>query len=784
MKNSTFLAALIATSFVSGITAADDPSPQTLAGTKPLTIEGDIASQLVDGADRFLLNEIDLSVQQRGRHWKRDTSSHAAYAKSVEPNRQRFRRIIGLRDERVKFEELELLATTGQPALVGKGDGFEVYAVRWPVLKGIHGEGLLLRPTKGAPVADIVAIPDVGQTPEMLVGIAPGIAPESQFARRLAESGCRVIVPTIIDRGTQFSFAAGGKQQTNITHRELLYRPAFQLGRHIIGYEVKKVLAAVDWFTSKAGDQDTSVGVVGYGEGGLLAFYSGAADQRIDVTGVSGYFDSRQNIWQEPLDRNIFGLLYEFGDAEIASLIAPRSLVVEASAFPDVTIPPNTRSGPGRLLTPAIEVVRKELDRVRVFVNGLKPQPIVELVVSKDGNGPFGSEAFLKAILKRAAGANVPVATVARRWDSKTPGLATAATDAQRDNKRLSRQYEEINTFTQNLLRNSPYVREQFMSKADRGSRDPVKFKQSMQSYREHFRNATVGSFDHQLAEINVRSRRIIDTPTRVGYEVVLDVFPPHVFAYGILQIPKEINPGEKRPVVVCQHGLEGRPQDVIGKQKFKYYKAFASELCDRGFVTFAPQNIYIFGDRFRSLQRKANVLKKTLYSIMVPQHQQIVHWLGGLEFVDAERIGFYGLSYGGKSAMYIPPLVDGYCLSICSANFDDWNWYVCNDREHGYYSVGEYEMFEFDLGNTFNYAEMAALICPRPFMVERGDLDGSGVGKTERVAGEFARIRRLYANLKIADRAEIEHFYGGHEINSQGTFDFLHRHLRWPKPK
>ena len=38
---------------------------------------------------------------------------------------------------------------------------------------------------------------------------------------------------------------------------------------------------------------------------------------------------------------------------------------------------------------------------------------------------------------------------------------------------------------------------------------------------------------------------------------------------------------------------------------------------------------------------------------------------------------------------------------------------------------AGEYEMPEFDLGNTFNYGEMAGLIAPRPFMVERGHDDG-----------------------------------------------------------
>jgi Dienelactone hydrolase and related enzymes len=100
-----------------------------------------------------------------------------------------------------------------------------------------------------------------------------------------------------------------------------------------------------------------------------------------------------------------------------------------------------------------------------------------------------------------------------------------------------------------------------------------------------------------------------------------------------------------------------------------------ATRLAQRGFITFAPQNLYLYGDRFRTLQRKANPLGKTLFSVIVPQHRQIVRWLATLPQVDAERIAFYGLSYGGKSAMRIPALVDEYCLSICSADFNDWVW-------------------------------------------------------------------------------------------------------------
>src|SRR5690606_14661804 len=90
--------------------------------------------------------------------------------------------------------------------------------------------------------------------------------------------------------------------------------------------------------------------------------------------------------------------------------------------------------------------------------------------------------------------------------------------------------------------------------------------------------------------------------------------------------------------------------------------------------------------------------------------------------------------------------------------------------------------IFEFNLGHTFNYAEMAALICPRPFMVERGHDDG--VAPDSRVAYEYAKVRLRYDKLGIGDRTEIEFFNGPHKINGVGTFRFLHRHLNWPEPE
>ncbi|MCA1686045.1 MAG: dienelactone hydrolase family protein, partial [Planctomycetia bacterium] len=339
------------------VSSARADGPEPLPGTEPLTMQGDIASTLVEGVDRFLLRKTDESVAKRAAFWKRDVGSPEKYAASVAPNRERLKQITGVRDARVPFDAPELVGTTARPALVGRGQGYEVFAVRWPAFGDAHGEGLLLVPT-GKAVADVVAVPDAGQTPEQIAGLADGVAPESQFARRLAGSGCRVVVPVLIDRKIE---PRNGRAK--LTSREYLYRSAFELGRHVIGYEVQKVLAAVDWFAKDAKGDDPKIGVFGYGEGGLIALYAGAVDTRIDAVGVSGYVDDRQGLWREPIDRNVFGLLEQFGDAEVISLIAPRAVTVEAARGPEVTIKSEGGAGPGRITTPEAEVVRAEMDR-------------------------------------------------------------------------------------------------------------------------------------------------------------------------------------------------------------------------------------------------------------------------------------------------------------------------------------------------------------------------------------------------------------------------------------
>ena len=748
-----------------------DREVRPLAGTDLLDEHGDLAAEMVAGIDRYLERELSESPGRREPHWDRDLSSHEGYDESIAPNRERLRKIIGASASRDSGEITRCTPALEKTQELATGPGYRVFEVRWNVLKGLTGTGLLALP-EIEPAAGAVALPDCDWSPEALLDLTPELPPEAQYARRLVESGCRVLVPVLIDRACTHSGIPGARM-TNQPHREFIHRAAFEVGRHIIGYEVDKVLAAVDTLS----DGSYPVGVIGHGEGGLIALYAAALDTRIRAAAICGYLQPREALWGEPIYRNIFGLLESFGDAEILSMVAPRKVVVEACRHPEVAGPPEPTQGrggaaPGRISTPAMAAVREEFDRAIALIEGLDAPDALSFVASGDGDGPPACDKTLSRLL---GGLGVctglpppgPPPTLRR----SPPEIAG----------RHQGQFDEMLEHTQICVRDSEARRTEYWADADESSLEA--WEQSCRVYRDRLWRDLIGDLPEPCPDGRPRTRQIYDTPKLKGYEVVLDVLPD-VFAYGILLVPSTIQDAERRPVVVCQHGLEGRPEWLTDPGKadtsdrnYATYRRYACRLAQRGFVVYAPQNPYIGGDAFRVLQRKANPLGKSLFSFIVRQHQQTLSWLASLPCVDPERIAFYGLSYGGKAAMRVPAILEQYCLSICSGDFNEWVWKNTSTRYRNSYLVtGEYEMPEFDLANTFNYAEMSWLICPRPFMVERGHADG--VAPDEWVAYEFARTRRKYVQLGVGDRTDIEFFDGPHTINGQGTFDFLHWHL------
>ena len=342
--------------------------------------------------------------------------------------------------------------------------------------------------------------------------------------------------------------------------------------------------------------------------------------------------------------------------------------------------------------------------------------------------------------------------------DRKLPAIGPDRRQEFSADERQARQVGELVDFTQHILRNSHRARDARFAKLDRS--DLNKCVESIGPLREQVYAELIGKLPDPTMDPNPRTRLILEDVDYTGYEVMLDVYPD-VIAAGILLLPNDLQPDEKRPVVVCQHGLEGTPMDTISGPEspgYRAYKSFSAELVKRGFIVYAPQNPYRGHDAFRTLQRKSNPLGRSLFSYIIPQHLVTLRWLSSLPNVDKDRIGFYGLSYGGKTAVRVPPLLPptadepGYCLSICSADYNEWvSKNASIDAPFSYIWTGEYEIFEWNMGHVANYAELSMLMTPRPFMVERGHDDGVGID--EWVAWEYAKVRRHYNKLGIGDQ-------------------------------
>lgn len=345
--------------------------------------------------------------------------------------------------------------------------------------------------------------------------------------------------------------------------------------------------------------------------------------------------------------------------------------------------------------------------------------------------------------------------------------------DAEAREKRLM---QGMNAFSQQLLAVSPAARRAFMSKLDFSSLEA--YDRSAEGYRDYYREEIMGRIHAPKLPPRPRSRLIEETGTYLCYEVSLEVLQDFALV-GYLLLPKDVPPGEKRPVVVAQHGRGGTPRTLMSPESggAKTYHAIAPRLAEKGYVVFAPQNPYIFEDRYRQLQRKANPLKLSLYSVIHAQYEQMFAWLRTVPQADADKVAFIGQSYGGKTAVRVPPVMPGFALAISTGDFNEGVTKMASTLYPFSFALwDEYEMFEFDLGNTFNYSDLAGLMAPRPFMAQRGHADT--VAWDEFVGYEYAFVRKLYTQLKIPERTAIDWFDGGHEIDLQPALAFFDRFL------
>lgn len=314
--------------------------------------------------------------------------------------------------------------------------------------------------------------------------------------------------------------------------------------------------------------------------------------------------------------------------------------------------------------------------------------------------------------------------------------------------------------------------------------RSPAAYEQSLAAKREAYWDM-VGRYPAAAGPLAARSIAVYDEPAFRGYRLSVRVYDG-VHAYGILLVPKDLRPGEKRPVVFVQHGLGGRPEAALGvvpqEKDDAVYARFGLRLVERGYLVFAPMIATQDNAERTRLIRRAHPVGMIPAGMDVKKFARILDYLSTLPYADARRFAFYGLSYGGYTALWIGPGEPRFRAVIASGHYNDWN-VKTTDLTLGtafplYFNVAD--QYNFGMLNHFNHADLASLIAPRAFMVEMGDQDGVIVAPRYLADREVDRALEIYRRLGIPQKGQISRFPGPHKIDGRDTYPFLDRMLGW----
>lgn len=339
---------------------------------------------------------------------------------------------------------------------------------------------------------------------------------------------------------------------------------------------------------------------------------------------------------------------------------------------------------------------------------------------------------------------------------------------AQHDESRIERSTEDttkIESYLLSLIPQAESERQRLLQQ--RGPSEVAKL----------WHREVVGQLPKYKGPLNLRQRPHSETQSYRATEIIFDALPG-VIAQGVLLEAK--SGPRRRPLIILQHGLEGSPEVYFGQAKdtkdFATYRNFAEDLLAAGFTVYCPQNPYK-GD-FRRLQLIAHPRGVSLFSFIEAQYRRMLDYLETHPSVDKRHIVYYGLSYGGATALRIPIFDPRFQAIVCAGNFNDWIPKLIDpSQKFSYIPTREYEMFEWRQAWVASHAELAALGLklhkrPIPFFVERGHQDTVGIDAW--VLREFERLKTYAPNPGLV---RIAFFDGPHRVDGAEALPWLKIH-------
>ena len=154
---------------------------------------------------------------------------------------------------------------------------------------------------------------------------------QKRFPVELVKRGFLVIAPEFLGFGERRLKADKEKQADNSCYN--ISTNLLMMGRTMAGSRIYDAICAIDYLESREEVDIKRIGCMGISGGGLVSGFTGAIDDRIKATVVSGYTntfkDSIMSIFH-CVDNFIPGILKHAELPDILGLIAPKPLLIES----------------------------------------------------------------------------------------------------------------------------------------------------------------------------------------------------------------------------------------------------------------------------------------------------------------------------------------------------------------------------------------------------------------------------------------------------------------------
>ncbi|WP_274652772.1 alpha/beta hydrolase family protein [Paenibacillus humicola] len=275
----------------------------------------------------------------------------------------------------------------------------------------------------------------------------------------------------------------------------------------------------------------------------------------------------------------------------------------------------------------------------------------------------------------------------------------------------------------------------------------------------------------------------------------------PDVWMPMFILVPDGTVPGsDRRPAFIVPHGHgSGGKYGTAGADeippirerlaRFGGRTPFAVQLVREGYIVFCPDargagerrewmrqsesDEDFTGNTCREINHMAISLGRSLAGMMAWDLMRLTDYIGTRDDCDPARIGCGGMSGGGMQTLWLAALDDRIRCAVVSGYFYGFHDSLlklphncgCN--------------FVPNLWRHFDAADFAALIAPRPLLIESGTSDPlNGENGLSNVYPQVESARAAYRLLGEEDRLVHHVFEGGHQWNGEPVPAFIARWL------